>query len=115
MRNIQQVFATLALAFTALTAQAHDSNWSVGVVIGNPYPPAARYYAPPPVYYAPPPVAIYPHPHSTYYGAPNVIYQPAMPGFIQYSYGNGYRNYYERGPRGHQRGWGRGHGHDHHH
>ena len=125
MKRIQGFFTALAMACIALPASAHDNNWSVGVAIGNPYPPAAGYYAPPPpVYYAPPPVAVYPYPRSTRYVAPNVMYPPAVPGFIQFNYGGygagygggyGYRGGYG-GHHGHH-DWdrGRGHGdHDHH-
>lgn len=122
-----------ASAITVHNAQAHDDNWSVGVVVGNPYPPPVTYYAAPPVYYGPPPVTIYRHPQSTryygpsaygqpiyaappIYGAPIVSYPPVVPGSIQFSYGNhhgyGYRNY-DRGPRGYRNSWGRGHGGHH--
>lgn len=102
-------FALGSLA--ALSAHAGD-NWSVGVAIGNPYPPA--YYAPPPVYYAPPPVVVYPHPQSRFYGVPAVAYPAPTPGFIQFSYGNGGYNYAPGGYYG-GGGWGHGHGHHHHH
>ncbi len=124
MKTVQWIAGFAFSAFTALAAQAHDNNWSVGVVVGNPYPPPVTYYAAPPVYYGPPPVTIYPHPHSTrYYGpaaygqpvyaAPVMAYPPAMPGVIQFSYGSGsYRNY-APGPRGYGNGWGHGHGGHH--
>lgn len=111
MKIVKYILGVALSSIAALPAHA-DNNWSVGVVVGNPYAAPPVYYAPPPVYYAPPPVVIYRHPHSTYYGAPAVGYAPPAPGFIQFGYGNGgYRNY-DRGPRG---GWGRGHDHGHHH
>lgn len=119
------VLGVLAIvsAFTALNVQAHDNNWSVGVVVGNPYPPPVTYYAAPPVYYGPPPVTIYRHPQSTrfygpsaygqpIYAAPIVSYPQVIPGGVQFSYGNqngyGYHNY-DRGPRGYGNGWGGNH------
>lgn len=106
----------LGLAITGLamsSAYAHGNNWSLGVVIGNPYPPAVTYYAPPPVYYSPPPVTYYRAPGAIAYGygAPNVIYQPVYPGAIQYSYGGGFRGQFGGGFGG---GYGYHH-HGHHH
>lgn len=120
MRVAKYILGVALSSIAALSAQA-DTNWSIGVGVGNPYAPPA-YYAPPPVYYAappvvyaPPPVVIYRHPHSSYYGAPAMGYAPPAPGFIQFSYGNGYRGY-DRGPRGPRGGsWNRGPGHHHHH
>ncbi|WP_018985824.1 hypothetical protein [Methylophilus methylotrophus] len=112
--KIVKYLTGLALgSLAAFNAQAGD-NWSVGVVVGNPYPPA--YYAPPPVYYAPPPVVVYRHPQSNFYGVPAVAYPAPAPGFIQFSYGNGGYGGYNYGPRHfHGGNWGRGHGHHHHH
>ncbi len=116
----------LACMLASTTANAHDG-WSVGINIGNPYPPVTRYYAPPPAYYAPPPV-IYRYPQTPYYAPPAAYsysppvtsYAPAIPGLIQFSYGNyGNRHFNYHGPRddwrdnrgwGHDRGWGE-HGH----
>jgi hypothetical protein len=115
MRIAKYILGIALSGFAALSAQA-DTNWSVGVGIGNPYyAPPPVYYAPPPVYYAPPPVVIYRHPHSAYYGAPAVGYAPPAPGFIQFGYGNGGYRSFDRGPRGPRGGWGRGHDHGHHH
>lgn len=111
MKTVKYILGMVLSSIAALSAQA-DTNWSVGVVVGNPYPPA--YYAPPAAYYAPPPVVIYRHPHSTYYTAPAVTYPAPAPGLIQFGYGSVYRSY-DRGPRGHRGGWSRGHGHHHHH
>lgn len=121
--KVFKLILTLMLASTAaVSAQAQD-NWSVGVAIGNPYPPA--YYAPPAVVYAPPPVVVYPHPQSRYfYSPPAVAYSapvpPPGPGFIQFSYGNGGYGGYNYGPRnyyggGGWQGGGWGHHHRHHH
>lgn len=116
MRIAKYILGIALSSIAALSAHA-DTNWSVGIGVGSPYPPA--YYAPPPVYYAPPPVVIYPHPQSRYYGVPAVAYPSPMPapGFIQFGYGNGFGGggYYggPRGPRG--GGWGNGHGGHHHH
>lgn len=111
MKVLHYILGITLSSLAAFSAHA-DGNWSVGVVVGNPYGPPPVYYAPPPVYYAPPPVVVYRHPQSSYYGAPAVAYP--QPGFIQFSYGNGYRGNYGYGPRG-RGGWGHGHGHHHHH
>lgn len=109
MKTIQYILGFAVAGLTAISAQAQD-NWSVGVVVGNPYPPA--YYAPPPVVYAPPPVVVYRHPQSQFYGVPAVAYPQPAPGFIQFSYGNGgYGGYNYNGGRGHHH---HGHGHGHH-
>lgn len=121
--KIAKYILGIALSSIAVLSAHADNNWSVGVVVGNPYASPPGYYAPPPVYYAPPPayytpppVVIYRHPQSAYYGAPAVGYASPSPGFIQFGYSNGgYRNY-DRGPRGNRGGgWGRGHDHGHHH
>ncbi|MFQ6332903.1 hypothetical protein [Methylophilus sp. 3sh_L] len=121
MKIFKLIFALMLAGTAAVSAQAQD-NWSVGVVVGNPYPPA--YYAPPAVVYAPPPVVIYPHPQSRYYYSPPAVaysapVPPPGPGFIQFSYGNGGYGGYNYGPRnyngGGYGGWGRGHHHHHRH
>jgi len=117
MKIVKYILTFTLGSLTAFSAQAQD-NWSVGVVVGNPYPPA--YYAPPPVYYAPPPVVVYRHPQSNFYGVPAVAYPQPAPGFIQFSYGNGGYGGYNYGPRnfyggGWNGGGGHGHGHGHHH
>ncbi|QDC43723.1 hypothetical protein [Methylophilus medardicus] len=117
MNMVKNLLTFALVSAAAITAQAQD-NWSVGVVVGNPYPPA--YYAPPPVYYAPPPVVVYRHPQSNFYGVPAVAYPQPTPGFIQFSYGSGGYGGYNYGPHNYQGGgWGHGrghgHGHDHHH
>ncbi|HSH88103.1 MAG TPA: hypothetical protein VK958_12740 [Methylophilus sp.] len=114
MKIAKYILGIALSSIAALSAHA-DNNWSVGVVVGNPYAPPPVYYAPPPVYYAPPPVVIYRHPHSSYYGAPAVGYAPPAPGFIQFGYNNGGYRGFDRGPRGPRGGWGRGHDHDHRH
>ncbi|SDK19371.1 hypothetical protein SAMN05192566_0558 [Methylophilus rhizosphaerae] len=104
--RVAQTILGMALSSLAVFSAHADTHWSVGVAVGNPYAPPPVYYAPPPVYYAPPPVVIYRHPQSSYYGVPPVAYAPPAPGFIQFSYGNGYRSYgYGHGPGG----WGHGH------
>lgn len=115
MKTVTYLFALALGSLTALNAQADQNNWSVGVAIGNPYPPT--YYAPPPVYYAPPPVVIYRHPQSHFYGIPATAYPQPAPGFIQFSYGNSQYGGYNYGPRHFHGGGGRGnqHGHHHHH
>lgn len=106
-------------------ALAHDDGFSVGISIGNPYPPGGRYYLPPQVYappqgyapplgfaapqtyvfppaavYAPPPVVIYRHPQSRYYGAPNTVYPSAfIGGYPTFQPHDGYRNQYRRDHR----------------
>lgn len=112
MKIVHHLLLLAVSGLATFSAQAHD-NWSVGIGIGNPYPPA--YYAPPAVVYAPPPVVIYRHPQSQYYyGAPAVVYPQPAPGFIQFSYGSG--GYGFGGPRNfYGGGWNRGRGHGHHH
>lgn len=102
-------------AIASQPSQAHD-NWSVGISIGNPYPPAVAYYPPAHIYAAPrniyygpqvfvPPTYLGP---TTYiYRAPSVVYGPVIgQPYIGRSFGrhDGYRNY--RGQHHHRgRGW----------
>lgn len=119
----------IGLFVSSAMANAHDDQWSIGIAIGNPYPPAVRYYAPPPAYYLPPaayyapPPVVYRHPQSRYYSVPNAVYQPAFPSAIPY-YGGGYNHrddqrrqgrHYRRNEEHHERhdarGWDRDHDH----
>lgn len=129
LRTAMTATVALATTLTMTSAWSHDG-WSVGINIGNPYPPVTRYYAPPPVYYAPPPPVIYRYPQTPYYAPPAAYsyappvtsYTPGIPGIIQFSLGNyGYRNYhgprYDRDDWRDDRGWGHGRGwgdHGHH-
>lgn len=104
-------------AIASQPSQAHD-NWSVGISIGNPYPPAVAYYPP-----ALPPAHFYPAPRNIYYGpqvfvpptylgpttyiyrAPSVIYGPVIGrpyGGRAFGYRDGYRSYYRQGHREHR-------------
>ncbi len=66
-------------AIASQPSQAHD-NWSVGISIGNPYPPAVAYYPP-----ALPPAHFYPAPRNIYYG-PQVFVPPTHLGPTTYIY-----------------------------
>lgn len=107
--------AAIGMLFLSVSmeASAHDDGFSVGISIGNPYPPAGRYYAPPLGYappqayvfppaavYAPPPVVIYRHPHSRYFGTPQAVYPSAyFGGYPYFNQHDGYRDQYRRDDR----------------
>lgn len=132
-QHLAQLSLLSGMVLANLHANAHNDQWSFGIAVGNPSPPATAYYPPPPAYYLPPeayyppPAVVYRHPHSRHYSVPNAVYQPVFPRAMPY-YGHDYegRGYYRRQDRedrrfdqrdddrrDNYRGHGRGRDHDH--